>query len=234
MDALRLHEHEVQLWLRSLDQLMGRRDELLRTLDGNELARANRYHFPQDRERFIVGRGLLRLLVGRYLGLEPAAVAFCYNAYGKPALAAELGQTGLQFNLSHAGDKLIFAFTRQRAVGVDIERVRANLNYEEIAMRFFSPAEQVALATLPTALRLEAFFDGWTRKEAYLKAQGQGLALPLDSFDVTITPGEPARLLATRPDAAEAGRWSMRALAVNNEYSAALVAAGQDWTVTWQ
>jgi 4'-phosphopantetheinyl transferase len=224
---------EIQLWSVSLATVVAHLQDVQPHLSTTEVERAQRYHFAADRARFIVGRGLLRMIVGHYLGIKPAEVGFCYNTYGKPALALEDGERGLQFNLSHAGDRLLYAFAWQRAVGVDVERIRANIEYEVIAVRFFSPQERAALAAVPAKLRLAAFFDGWTRKEAYLKAQGAGLSLPLDSFDVTITPGEPAALIATRPNAAEAGRWSMQALDVGDEYRAALVAEGQDWTVTW-
>jgi 4'-phosphopantetheinyl transferase len=116
-----------------------------------------------------------------------------------------------------------------RAIGVDVEKVRSDLEADRIAARFFSPSERRALQSVPEHLRLGAFFDCWTRKEAYIKAIGGGLSLPLDQFDVSFRPGDPARLLATRPEPAEAGRWAIRALDMGADYRAAVAVEGADW-----
>jgi 4'-phosphopantetheinyl transferase len=199
------------------------------------MARAARFHFVRDRRRFIVGRGLLRTLLGRYLRLAPAALRFAYTPLGKPFLIADDAPEPLCFNLSHSNELALFAFSRNRAVGVDIEHVRPVDDYEQIAARFFAPAECAQLRTLPDGQRARAFFSCWTRKEAYIKAHGVGLSLPLERFTVSIAPDEPAGLLATLDDPAEAARWSLLALPAGPDYEAALAVAGDGWQLScWQ
>jgi 4'-phosphopantetheinyl transferase len=146
---------------------------------------------------------------------------------GKPELA--LDAAPVSFNVSHSGDWILVALAVRRAVGVDIEQMRSGMAVLEIAQRVFSEAERTALAALPAAAREESFFSCWTRKEAYIKARGDGLLLPLDSFDVSFRPTEAARLLATRPDPDEARRWTLRNLAFGARYRAAVAAAGSGW-----
>jgi 4'-phosphopantetheinyl transferase len=191
-----------------------------------ELGRSRRFHFAPDLRRYVYGRGLLRWLLGAYLDLDPARVQFVCSAHGKPelapALVENLAKRRLHFNLSHSGSRVLLAFAWERHIGVDVEQVRHDIEVEQIAGRFFSRAEQDALQSLESASRIPAFFRCWTRKEAYVKAKGQGLALPLDQFDVSLLPGEPAALLATRPDAGEATRWALHGLEAGPEYAAAV------------
>ena len=198
-------------------------------LSADERERVRRFYFERDRSRWLVGRGCLRMLLGRYLDVPPETLSFGYSAFGKPRLTGL--KTAVQFNASHSGDILLIAVTLDRAVGIDVERIRSSLSVLEIAERFFSPLERGALAALPDALRTDAFFDCWTRKEAYIKARGVGLSLPLNGFDVAFGPGEPANLLATRPDAAEACRWQLRELDVADGYKAALAVEGAQWAL---
>jgi 4'-phosphopantetheinyl transferase len=172
---------------------------------------------------------VLRALLGRYLKLEPAKVQFVYNAWGKPTLAPGSGQAALQFNVSHSGELALYAFARQAEVGIDIEFIRTDLDYEEIAERFFSSHERATLRSLPAQVKGESFFRCWTRKEAYIKAKGQGLSIPLDQFSVTLRPGEPARLLHVQGDPQAAQRWSIQELAPDSGYLAALVVEGDGW-----
>ena len=198
-------------------------------LSADERERVRRFHFERDRSRWLAGRGCLRMLLGRYFCVPPETLSFDYGPFGKPRLIGL--KTPLQFNASHSGDILLIAVTLDRAVGIDVERIRSDLSVLEIAERFFSPRERSALAAMPDALRTDAFFDCWTRKEAYIKARGEGLSLPLDGFDVAFGPGEPAKLLATRPDAAEACRWRLCELDVADGYKAALAVEGTQWTL---
>ena len=135
-----------------------------------------------------------------------------------------------QFNVSHSGDLLLIAIAINRAVGVDVEQVRTDVDFDAIAARFFSVAEQRLLAALPQDLKRCAFYSCWTRKEAYLKARGDGLAMPLDTFDVSILPDEEPRLLETRHDPADARRWMLQNLAPGNNYLAALAVEGSGWS----
>ncbi len=154
-------------------------------LSPDEAARAMRYHRFIDRERFKRGRGVLRALLGLYLGRAPDAVALTANAHGKPLLAS----SSLCFNVAHSDDLALYAFAKRRRVGVDVERVHDDGDWRSIAVHFFSAREQQALSTLSGPALMAAFFAIWTRKEAYVKARGLGLSLPLDSFDVDHEPG---------------------------------------------
>lgn len=226
---LTLPSNSVHVWRASLEVSVSHLQALKDTLAADECARAERFYFQEHRERFIAGRGLLRNILSRYLDREPGQLRFCYNSYGKPALIEETGVEGLRFNLSHSHDMALYAVTRGREIGVDIERFRPDVEAEKLAERFFSPREATVLRTLPERLRTEGFFNCWTRKEAYIKAEGEGMAIPLSSFDVSLTPGEPAALLRSQKDPQEASRWSMQALDPEPGYAAALAVKGHDW-----
>lgn len=230
-----LPDDEVHVWRAALDLPAAAAVEYRELLEAAELERAARFYFDRDRQRFIVGRGLLRLILGRYLETAPERLRFVYNQHGKPALDAPFDRSELLFNLSHAEGLALYAVTRRRAIGVDLERVRDDFACEKLAQRFFSPQEAAALAALPAAAKARAFFDGWTRKEAYIKAQGRGLSMPLDSFDVSLAPGRPAQLLATRQDPQEAAQWTLCALSPGEGYAGALAVQGQGWRLRrWQ
>ncbi|MFM7424669.1 MAG: 4'-phosphopantetheinyl transferase family protein [Elainella sp.] len=203
-------------------------------LSADEQARAKRFYFAKDHDRFTLARGMLRLILGRYLNLAPAAVQFQYGAVGKPALAdAGTGAASLCFNVSHSHQMALFALA-QRQVGVDLEQVRADCDGEAIAARYFSAQEQTALSQLDPDLRPRGFFNGWTRKEALLKAIGTGLTFPLDQLEVSLTPGEPAQIRQL----AHPGCWSLVDLSfetATDSYAAAVAATGEDWRVEpWQ
>jgi 4'-phosphopantetheinyl transferase len=222
---------EVHVWRIALDWPPARIEAMTSLLSADERQKAGRFHFAQDRVRSIVGRGVLRTLLARWAKTEPKQLRFEYGSFGKPCLAGNFSDVPLQFNISHSGDLVLIALTVGRAIGVDVERVRNDLEADQIAARFFSPYERQALRSVPEHLRFGAFFDCWTRKEAYIKAIGGGFSLPLDQFDVSLTPGEPARLLATRPDAAEAGRWAIQPLDVGADYRAAVAVEGAGWRI---
>lgn len=221
--ALSLADGEVQLWVDSLEAPVEQILALRQTLAADELARAKRFYFEQDRRRFIVARGLLRQLLGRYLAMPPQDLRFTYSDHGKPAILEAQNPHALQFNLSHAGEMMLIGVTRGRAIGVDIEQVRSLSDMLGIATSFFSARENAMLAAVPAAQKELAFFNCWTRKEAYVKAQGQGLSIPLDSFDVTLIPSEEACLLAVRnAQPGEAERWAMQAFEPAEGYVAAV------------
>jgi 4'-phosphopantetheinyl transferase len=212
------------------------RERLYGTLAEDERQRAARFHFARDRDRFIAARGFLRDVLGRYLRVAPAELRFVYSPYGKPALGAEFDQR-LRFNLSHAHKLALCAVTLERAIGVDVEHIRPEFADEDVARRFFSAPEVARLSALPREQYAGAFFNCWTRKEAYIKARGEGLSMPLDRFEVSLVPGEPAALRNTFDDPAEAARWSLQALAPGPGYVGAVAAAGQGWGISrwaWQ
>ncbi len=223
--------NEVHIWSIPLDQ-PEEISNLASLLSAEETARAARFHFPRDAHHYTVGRATLRRILSHYLGLSPAKVGFAYNQYGKPTLSAAQNSVDLEFNLSHSGGHALCAVTHGHAVGVDLEVMR-NLDYLSLATTVFSAQELAALRSLPPAQHPLAFYNGWTRKEAYIKAHGRGLSMPLADFDVTLAPQEPPRLLATRPDPAEADRWSLYGWSITADRVAALVVAGQDWQIKW-
>jgi 4'-phosphopantetheinyl transferase len=225
----RLSEGEVHVWRAALASPAKYLDALNAMLSPDERARADRFRAEADRTRHIVGRGLLRMLLGRFLECPPAALVVEYSEHGKPGLAAGDSRASLQFNVSHSGEWILVAIASGRRVGVDVERMRTNIAVDEIAKRFFSQNECRALATLPASARLDAFYSCWTRKEAYLKATGQGLSLPLDQFDVSCLPGEAARLVETRQDPSDVDRWSLQNLDLGRSHKAAVAAEGMHW-----
>jgi 4'-phosphopantetheinyl transferase len=223
---LALGAREVHVWLANLDGYAA--EDLKSLLAEDELARAARFHFDKNRNHFIVARAWLRKLLGAYLGVAAGELRLAYADKGKPSL--ESGQRdALSFNLAHSNGMAIYAFSRSRELGVDLEFIREDLSDEKIAERFFSRREIDDLKNLPAELRRRAFFDCWTRKEAYIKARGEGLSMPLDEFDVSLAPGEPAVLLRNHKEPEEVSRWSMTTVDVPEGYVAALVAEGQDW-----
>lgn len=186
-------------------------------LSPDEKERMARFRFGTDRHNFIFCRSMLRMLLASYLGTSPAELCFAYSAHGKPSLAVPSGD--LEFNLSHSHGAVLFAFSRGRRIGVDVEFVRHDLKVEEIATRFFSSAEQIVIKQ--SSDQYQAFFQCWTRKEAFVKARGEGLSCPLDSFDVSIGEQDEVRL-TTRPNASEADNWHLWSLKTLPGYSASV------------
>jgi 4'-phosphopantetheinyl transferase len=189
-------------------------------LSADEERRAERFHFDRDRNRFTIGRGVMRSILGAYARKRPGDLLFDYSRYGKPSLRN--AAIDIRFSVSHSGDLAMLAVALNRDLGVDIENIRQDVETDHLAERFFSPRERESLRALPAAQRVAAFFRCWTCKEAFLKAQGFGLSRSLDSFDVEVDPAHPARLLATRPDATEAASWFLHDLEAEQDYKAAL------------
>lgn len=208
-DRLALALDEVHAWFIQLDLPDAEVDRLASVLASRERARAACFYFQRDRRRFVVGRAILRTILGSYLGIAPDRLTFAYGSRGKPMLSVGCGDAGLRFNLSHSQDVALIGVTRCGEIGVDIECVRPLPDLDEIAERCFSRRENTSFRTLPASQRPEAFFRCWTRKEAYLKALGDGLARPLDAFDVSFLPGEQAELLCVHDDLDVASRWSL-------------------------
>jgi len=224
-DSLNLESDHVDIWRLSLNLLVGSVKLTESTLSADETERVARFHFEVDKNRFLVTHSALRKILGRYLHRDPAELKFSLNQYGKPALV----NSALEFNLSHSGDFALIAVTQRRKIGVDVERIRQGISSHVIAQQYFSKAEVAELQSLPIEQRGSAFFTCWTRKEAYIKAQGLGLSLPLESFDVSLTPGQLATLRATRPDEKESARWTLRSLEVDPNYAGAVAVEGADF-----
>ena len=227
--SLELSSKDVHVWRASFHQLMPLLQYFKALLSTDEQMKAGRYRFEDNREEYIIARGLLRHLLGSYCTKDPRNLQFHYNPYGKPALSSEAGPHRLTFNVSHAHGFVLYVFTRGREVGIDLERIRPEAAHDGVAERFFSSREVSTLRALPRHAQPIGFFNCWTRKEAYIKARGEGLTIPLNQFDVSLVPGEPAALLESRVDPADTNRWTLRSLDMGTQYIAALAVEGQDW-----
>jgi len=215
---------DVHIWAAALEGEPARWTNLLSPA---ELDRAAAFHFELHRRRFIVGRGLLRSILSRYLGVPPEQVEFAYGSQGKPELSGGLAANGLRFNLAHSEDLAIVAITRLGAVGVDLEKIAPLDNIDDLVARFFSARENARFQQLSVEQKAPAFFNLWTRKEAWLKATGEGIAHALNLVEVSFLPGEPARLLSIPEHLSGGAHWSLYELAPAGHFAAALAVAGE-------
>jgi 4'-phosphopantetheinyl transferase len=222
-DGDELGADEAHVWRASLDRPADMIAKLAPLLSQDECQRAERFHRPIDRQRFIAGRGILRKIISAYLALAPDEVRFVYNEYGKPFISTDQSRGALSFNLSHSNGMALYAVARERRVGVDIEYVRGDFATPEVAERFFSKDEFEALKAAPIDRRTEAFFNCWSRKESYIKAIGMGVSYPLDGFTVSLAPDAAPALLKVNADATEAARWKMYELDAAEGYVASLI-----------
>jgi len=219
---------DLHVWRFPLDLPSSSFQSLASSLLPEEMARAGRFVFASDHDHFIAARGALRLLLGNYLRIPPAGVSLLKGPHGKPFLpppsARGADSLDLRFNLSHSHGLALCAFALGSELGVDLEKFRPDFASAEVAARFFSPAEREELLSLSPDLHTQGFFNCWTRKEAYVKARGQGLHIPLHSFDVSLSPGQPPLLRSS-----DSARWSLLSFSPARDYSAALVAEGSAW-----
>jgi 4'-phosphopantetheinyl transferase len=192
-------------------------------LSDAERQRAARFAFERDRRRFTVARARLRQLLGARLGVQPDSVELTYGAHGKPALARRFADSGLRFNVSHAEDIAVYAFSLGREIGIDVETVRMIRDADDIAARFFSRRENEDYLALDSRDKPLGFFNCWTRKEAFIKALGDGLYHPLDRFDVSLAPGEPAEILRVESTSGDDCGWRMEGFSPAPGFVAAIV-----------
>jgi 4'-phosphopantetheinyl transferase len=219
MISFELSDRAIHVWAvrqQAPDPVVARFESLL---SADERERAGRFRFDHLRRSFILARGALRVLLGRYLDTDPAGIRFAYGEKGKPSLA---DPAPIRFNASHSGGLALYALTLGCEIGVDVEQMRPLADLWGIASRFFSAEEVAELIELPEGQREAAFFRCWTRKEAYIKALGDGLSVPLDDFAVSLRPGEPARLIHIDHDDAAAAAWTLQNLEPAAGYAAAL------------
>jgi 4'-phosphopantetheinyl transferase len=210
----------VHVWAANLDLSATALQSFAETLSRNESERASRFHFERDRNRYIAGRGLLRAALGKYLQMPPAQVPLVYGPNGKPLFQGSGNPTVLHFNLAHSQNLALLAVTRAGQIGVDVEAVRPLSDAHELVNRFFSARESAAFESVPEAQKPVAFFNLWTRKEAWLKATGEGIGHLLNKVEVSFLPGEPAQLLSLPQDSTSC--WTLTDLAPAHGFAAAL------------
>ncbi len=200
---------EVHLWRVWCPSAQAHLHHLEAILSSDEISRAKQFRFPEGREYFTIARGMLRVILGRYLGRAPEEVRFCHGPHGKPALAGE-DSNWLHFNLSHSSEIVLYAVSRNREVGVDVERIQKGFPALHVATQFFSAREVAALQALPAEARPPAFFASWTAREAYAKATGQGLALSLDECELPVPAGESVATIERIEMTDDLADWSLR------------------------
>ncbi|CAM4415826.1 4'-phosphopantetheinyl transferase family protein [Zobellia nedashkovskayae] len=214
---MKLPESEAHIWYfnsNDFDEL----DRYLKLLSQDEIERANRFKFQKDRKTYILARGLLRILSERYLNIHDDQVCFTYNEFGKPSYDLK---TLLRFNVSHSGELIVLAFVAKGEVGVDVERIKTNFDIVKIAEGFFSKDEVSSVLAFPEEKRAKAFFNCWTRKEAFIKAKGVGLSFDLTSFSVSINDNNP-ELLRTQWNPSEKNDWKLFSFVPQEGYCSAL------------
>jgi len=230
-----LPAREVHVWRADLDVSVPELEVFRSVLDSAERARADRFHRPEDRRRFVAAHGLLRTLLGRYLDGDPADLRFLTGRWGKPALLRRDETEDIRFSTSHSLGVALYAVARGREVGVDVECIQPDFDWEPIAKQFFLPGELAALSALPDAAQGDAFFNFWTCKEAYVKATGRGFSLPPDRFEILWTPGHAPTVLDVSSPAQAAGKWTLRILPLGPRTAAAVAADGDSWNLRlWQ
>lgn len=230
-----LAENEAQVWCASLEKPADIVAGFSALLSPDEQARAARFHFERHRNHFIVGRGLLRTIIGSYLGVEPEQIEFSYGPQGKPALMKVAPGKNLQFNVSHSEDQAVYIFSWNRLVGIDIEFKREMPDQDDFAKKFFSPAESALIASLAGDQKRNAFFKLWTCKEAILKASGDGLTKPIEAAEISILDGGQAvKLAAIDGDRQQASGWHLELFEPVVSYQAALAIEGHDCQIVFR
>jgi len=218
----------VHVWRIDLHTAPAQLERLLGLLDDAEVRRAQQFRFERHRRRFITGRGVMRILLGRYTGRLPQALDLSYNPHGKPSLK-DAGS--LEFNFTNSRDLALLCVARQRQLGIDLEHLGRHADYAGIVNRFFAEREVEELFSIPEGRRHAAFLTGWTRKEAYIKALGMGLSLPLGKFAVTIDPEVAPSLISADDMPDEPDRWAFRHLEPEPGYVASLAVEGGGWEI---
>jgi 4'-phosphopantetheinyl transferase len=224
----KLARNQVHVWRICLNDATPLLKPLISILSADEKNRAEKYRFIGDRNNFIAGRGVLRIILGSYLDIKPGKLRFSYGPYEKPLLVTQRGEHSLQFNISRSHGLGLCAVTQGRKLGVDLEKICPSFINQQIPEHFFSHKEAAKLRALPVSFQEKAFFNCWTRKEAFLKAKGSGLSSKLDQFEVSLAPEEPVALLDIYDDPKERDHWSLIDIDPGPGFAAALAIEGLD------
>lgn len=222
-----LGSSEIHLWLAFFDEIT---ESLLHSdyrdlLNAAERGQERRFYFARDRRRYLITRALVRTVLSRYVSIHPKKWIFATNAYGRPQIVnPQARDERLSFNISHTNSLIVLGVTRCRALGVDVENFRARRASLEVADSYFAPQEVEVLAAAPPDQQQYRFFEYWTLKEAYIKARGMGLALPLDKFSFHY-PGDNAVAITIHPDLGDdSARWQFWQFRPTPEYVTAICA----------
>lgn len=220
--SFQLSHDEIHIWSASLEQSAQDVTGLFSSLSQDEKERSKRFYFARDQNRYITGRGMLRALLGNYLGIKPDQIEFSYGAYGKPALGTTFHGKNLQFNLSHSNDKVIYIFNWDQPIGIDIEHARPMKDMDDFALQCFTPNECNFIHALSKDKKQESFFKLWTCKEAFLKANGSGLTVPINQVEVSLATDGSASVTSIGDDREQAGSWHLELFTPIKDYQAAL------------
>jgi len=220
--------NEIHVWLAPLDLPFFEIEQLSKLLSPDELGRAFHFRFDKDQHRFIAARGILRQLLGNYLETDPVSIAFNYGSNGKPSLASG----HLSFNISHSDSFALYAIARTVAVGIDIEFIREDVATSTIAGRFFSASEIHTLKMTGKENQAKTFFQYWTRKEAFLKAIGEGVSFPMERCDVSQINGTVLSSAEIENDHDEYSNWFIQDLFPTDGYAAAIAVKGNNWEIS--
>jgi 4'-phosphopantetheinyl transferase len=219
--------NEIHVWTTTLNPPANVLVNFAATLSADETERAQRFKFEKHRNRYIAGRGALRAILAQYFNVDAATLRFDYLENGKPTLTGDFASAGIHFNLAHTEDLALVGVTRVGLVGVDVECVRPIKNVDELVARFFSARESESFQKVSADQKPIAFFNLWTRKEAMLKATGEGITRSLSLVEVSFLPGEPARVVAISGDAEAGKRWRLREMTPAKGFTAAVAVGGE-------
>jgi 4'-phosphopantetheinyl transferase len=219
-------KNAIHIWKIQFSDFSNQQEILRKALSTDEQKRATRFHFKIDKQRYLICKAFLKIILSRIMGIETAQVDFTFSEHGKPYLK---DRSQIHFNISHSGDIGLIAITDVAPIGVDVEQHRDQMELKKIANRFFSKEEVAELMELPDESRLKGFFNCWSRKEAFIKAIGLGLAMPLEKFQVSLKPGEAAQLLSVNYKNEQASDWILKDLTIAHDYSAAYVVKSKEF-----
>ena len=221
----------ILVWYCSFETNKKCLQEYFELLSMDEKKKVDRFKFEKDKNCYIITRGILRILLGHYLSIKPNKIIFKYTSFGKPYLTFE---NSLKFNISHSGDMAVFAFFQNQEIGVDIEKIKEDFDVLELAQNFFSKTEITTLEKQSPEDLPKAFFRCWTRKEAFIKAEGSGLSFPLDKFAVSLDDDHQAELIETQWNPSEKKQWSLFSFTPATGYIAAVAVATPNLEITYQ
>lgn len=229
-----LPDSDVHIWRASLSDSSDELSYFASLLSPDEKARANRFYFERDRNRYVFGRGTLRILLGGYLQMEASRITFVYGPYGKPAIGSIHSKKTLQFNLAHSNDWVVYVFGWDRPLGIDLEHIRPMPDLDDLAERFFSARESALIHSLSGDQKLDTFFTLWTCKEAFLKAGGSGLAIALDQFEISPDANGVMRLTSISGNSEPLARWRLETFKPIAGFQSAMAVEGHDGQVIFQ